>query len=1010
MVLAVATGLMACTDASTEADAGTAAIEAGDDAPSDAAASPMPPPAPAARTDEAASASASGTAAARDETVGLSPSSGPLTAAPPTDPVDPDSTRYVAVSVGSDHRCALSAEGHIDCWGYRADRRLDAPEGTFTAISAGQRHSCALSTEGEIACWGSDDYGRLEAPAGTYTKIDVGRRHSCAVSTASEVVCWGGPEWIRDSHRPPGTYVDVAAGDDKTCAIPIDAETVCWSDWNSRDSDTRGVQPGVFTAIAGENKLWCGLSPAGRARCWSDSSIGFRSPPGKGYTDVAANWGQACTLAADGRATCWDSVGAPSETPAGAFAAVSTGCGVTVAGRLDCWGYHSEVAAPPPPVSFTALAAGDEHSCGLTEHGAMHCWGLDRYNRLDVPASGFTSISAAGFRTCGATRAGELACWGGESDGDPIAPQARYTAVVLGRFHSCAITAEAGLECWGRNDSGESEAPNGSFSAVAAGQWFSCAVTTSGRLTCWGDDGHGRIDPPPGTYTSVVAGAWHACALTTDGEVVCWGRNDYGQMDVPDGTYTHISTNVRHTCAISTDGDVRCWGYNDYGQLDVPAGTYTDVATGSNHTCALDEAGRAVCWGHGNRGAFGTGTGTDAPASATLGSEVASAATADPSDPHPEPPAARTADSEQSAEWAIDSGRSAQSATGLEELRPAYCRDADLPRSGFEAAVRDGIDPLDIPEHQRPAPVSDGRRTVAAEYVSQPGEQDVGLRVTITEGGTETVHVLQLGASTELPPSVLTWSRSRHIVLAPDRWLIPVTVTAALEDLYVLVRRHLALEARNSFIEHLDPWSRSPAGEGGVTVEGWTSLWPGGSQHFDCFITWEDLGITQQLFDDLGAGQFANKPRVGFEQLSGYIWTARWGEEPVRAELADNRGRCCSIDVLDTGFVAVSQTATTEYDTAASAPLVHYARDGILWQSVEVPTRVYHFYELFGPAEVPIWVCSAESTDTGVLIRQGIGYSSPQSWTPDCGEATYWSADEDLTNWRKVLAPPPGHG
>ena len=389
-----------------------------------------------------------------------------------------------------------------------------------------------------------------------------------------------------------------------------------------------------------------------------------------------------------------------------------------------------------------------------------------------------------------------------------------------------------------------------------------------------------------------------------------------------------------------------------------------------------------------------------APASAPPGSEAAAAVAVDPNDPVPEQSAAGTADSEQSAEAAI----------GVQELRHPYCRDADLPRYGFEAAVQNDIDPLDIPEHQRPAPVSDGRRTVAADYVSQPGEQDVALKVMITEGNTETVHVLPMGASAELPPSVRTWSRSRHIVLAPDRWLIPVTVTAALEDLYVLVRRHLALEARNSFIEHLDPWSRSPAGEGGVTVEGWTSLRPDGSQHFDCFITWEDLGITQQLFDDLGAGQFANKPRVGFEQLSGYIWTARWGEEPVRAELADNRGRCCSIDVLDTGFVAVSQTATTEYDTAASAPLVHYARDGILWQSVEVPTRVYHFYELFGPAEVPIWVCSAESTDTGVLIRQGIGDSGPQSWTPDCGDATYWSADGNLTNWRKLLAPPPGYG
>lgn len=353
--------------------------------------------------------------------------------------------------------------------------------------------------------------------------------------------------------------------------------------------------------------------------------------------------------------------------------------------------------------------------------------------------------------------------------------------------------------------------------------------------------------------------------------------------------------------------------------------------------------------------------------------------------------------------------RLVESATEFQELDPPYCYNADLPRAHLEAAPQYESDPLDIPDHERPLPVSDGSRMVVAEYISRPGEQDVALKVTITEGDAATVHVLPMGLSTGLLPSVLTRSRASHIVLAPDRWFIPVSVLADLEDLYGLVRWHLALEADSSVIDDLDPYGHRQTGESGVNVKGWIGLRPDGLEHFDCFITWEELGITAELYDKYGAAQMANKYRPSIDQLSGYIWTARWGEEPVRAELPDSRGRCCRIDVLDSGFVAISQTATSEYSTAASAPLVHYSRDGVLWEAVVVPTYVYSVHELFGPAEVPIWVCSAESTDTGVLVRQAIGDAGPHSWTPLCGDGTYWSADGDLTNWRKLLAPPPGY-
>ena len=371
-----------------------------------------------------------------------------------------------------------------------------------------------------------------------------------------------------------------------------------------------------------------------------------------------------------------------------------------------------------------------------------------------------------------------------------------------------------------------------------------------------------------------------------------------------------------------------------------------------------------------------------------------------------------TARSEEPTNTTTDSEPSTAPTLSSEELDPPLCSDTDLPRDERATVAPVEEAPIDIPEWQRPQPVSDGNHTVAAEYVALADDQDGALQVTITAPrGQQTVHVLPLGANTELHPSLYQWSRTERIVLSPAGWLIPVTTWTNLEDLDVLIRRHPAIEGRGVWIDSVHDWPHPQTGEDGVTVQGSIGLSPDGVEHFDCFIPWEESGTAEDLYYTYGQYQMANKPRFGLEHLSGYIWTGRWGEEPVRAELADNRGKCCRIDMLDEGFVAISSLVTSEYSTAASAPLVHYSTDGIEWDTVVLPTYVYGFHEVFGPAEVPIWVCSVQSTDTGLLVRQAAeAPGSSWTFTPGCGEGTYWSVDKDWTNWRRLLAPPPGYG
>ena len=65
-------------------------------------------------------------------------------------------------------------------------------------------------------------------------------------------------------------------------------------------------------------------------------------------------------------------------------------------------------------VTFTSLAAGDEHTCGILDNGLVKCWGADGYGQSTPPKNmKFTSLTAGDYFTCG-IRAGDRieVCWG----------------------------------------------------------------------------------------------------------------------------------------------------------------------------------------------------------------------------------------------------------------------------------------------------------------------------------------------------------------------------------------------------------------------------------------------------------------------------------------------------------------------------------------------------------------------------------------------------------------------
>ena len=134
------------------------------------------------------------------------------------------------LTTGSDHSCAVTAEGSLECWGSNEFGQSDPPAGQYSEVSAGSTHTCALTVAGEVRCWGAPNDARIAAPQGRYTSIDAGYDHTCALSESGEIACWG---WNEDGQATPpsGRFTAVSAGRWHSCALDDAGELTCWG-WN----------------------------------------------------------------------------------------------------------------------------------------------------------------------------------------------------------------------------------------------------------------------------------------------------------------------------------------------------------------------------------------------------------------------------------------------------------------------------------------------------------------------------------------------------------------------------------------------------------------------------------------------------------------------------------------------------------------------------------------------------------------------------------------------------------
>src|SRR5689334_10746416 len=110
-----------------------------------------------------------------------------LTSATPANAATPQ--KWVSVSSGSAHTCAVAANHSLYCWGGNFNAQLGLDDSTnrntptrvgastsWASVSTGSTHTCGIRTSGSLYCWGDNSLGQLGvgdtiATHGTPTRV-----------------------------------------------------------------------------------------------------------------------------------------------------------------------------------------------------------------------------------------------------------------------------------------------------------------------------------------------------------------------------------------------------------------------------------------------------------------------------------------------------------------------------------------------------------------------------------------------------------------------------------------------------------------------------------------------------------------------------------------------------------------------------------------------------------------------------------------------------------------------
>jgi alpha-tubulin suppressor-like RCC1 family protein len=208
-------------------------------------------------------------------------------------PVRVGAESWRSVSSGLDFSCAINAAGRVMCWGSNASRQLGptstggssatpvevavAPGERFVSVSAGDTHACAISEAGVVYCWGSDAQSEGASDRAT-GRVRDGARRSDDPSAADAGTSDPLSGWVHNARS-------IHCANRVSCAVLRSGLALCWG---AAGVIGTGIGIQVFGAYAvierrgdlsvrslsSSGATTVAIGSDGRAKCWGSNEVG----------------------------------------------------------------------------------------------------------------------------------------------------------------------------------------------------------------------------------------------------------------------------------------------------------------------------------------------------------------------------------------------------------------------------------------------------------------------------------------------------------------------------------------------------------------------------------------------------------------------------------------------------------------------------------------------------------------------------------------------------------------
>lgn len=282
---------------------------------------------------------------------------------------------------------------------------------------------------------------------------------------------------------------------------------------------------------------------------------------------------------------------------------------------------------------------------------------------------------------------------------------------------------------------------------------------------------------------------------------------------------------------------------------------------------------------------------------------------------------------------------------------------------------------------------SDGERLILAM------QQGADVFTAITSDLTRwAVYKIPPPSSDGLPSGVEATTRGAPgLAVGPAGWLIYREVAFRV-DPWVIAPADIRESAQDIYLGNPDyVGGELVQGEPqGLEIEWRTAEHDPYDPYFSRFVTWEELGIDEDTYRHYGIEHYANKPYIPSWLVSGEVWVAEWGNDPVRHALPTVHGGFWGGVVgTDAGYVGLTWAAEAGYPPVVGANEMFFSPDGTTWDRIHIP------------GEDGLTLNYLTTVENGILV---VGEVSEDSYYNPI-RSQVWLADATGSDWRPVDLP-----